>query len=784
MVPMVCTAAFRWLFSVRFLAIFISVFFVIAASMTTGGVLWRCSVTSADQLGSMVMRQVQVQVHDSVLGALKDVVELSAIGAGLARQNAKESGGAPMNFSTLNETAWFNLQSINSFKQITNAGTFTAQNEGVWHLVFRSPNGEYKIFFQNCEGCLSEQWIITNTSLALEPASNRVFALPINMIRLWRNNNYLPTFDPPPGKEAMWGAITWGVAVPAPLVRIFATWIRGENGEFIGLDYKGVDLLQLNSLLHKVRPETEKNGELMEQTRIFLLDENSFLVGATHGGVGAPKEAFVAARPDLRCSQSLDSVVRASCSSTESLSDDDEFSVEGTEFMFAKFAIRDEYGLHFTACIAMPRDFVFGEVERGFEASITASVTVVIISIVSAFLLSFWLTQPLVRFVGRLEKCAEMDIDKDEKQPKPSFLREIAQLEISFRIMEKSLYEFKSFIPTTVFAESDTDRPHDQPQPSHNLSLNAVSRKYQVPTRIEVGVSARNASVLVSRLNPGAITDMKMSEAYTLMIEVVEQCSQTLRCVFTMNADSITVSFNTTYACKEHSAYIVAFAAEIENRVIALTNPNVIATGFATGPVHYGIAGTSVTKTFTVYGSAVNDAYQLSLCSGLGCNTLCTNDAKRVASRWKLLELAPFFPTVTGGRAYTPYQTPAGVNKEWMYDVDTQGSTEVDAYRRSLVHLELDEQNQAVEVLTSLLERNLPKVLQGVVAALKAILSRGAGASGHCQPQDPYTAPWEPQFYSFNLAKKPPLAVTNRESTGYSTMGGYTEQIRTKDNSN
>ena len=44
--------------------------------------------------------------------------------------------------------------------------------------------------------------------------------------------------------------------------------------------------------------------------------------------------------------------------------------------------------------------------------------------------------------------------------------------------------------------------------------------------------------------------------------------------------------------------------------------------------------------------------------------------------------------------------------------------------------------------------------------------------------------PWEPQFYSFNLAKKPPLAVTNRDSTGYSTMGGCSEQIRTKDNSN
>ena len=759
--PLPSPACWTWLLSVRFLTIFIAVFFVIAASVTTGGVLWSYSVTSADQLGAMVMRQVQVQVQDAVLTSLHNVVEVSKIGAGLARQHAMQADGTLNDFITLNKTAWFNLKTINSFTQITNAGTFLPDAGSIWYIVFRTPNGEQKSFFQNCTTCLSQQWLISETSLALLPEQH-LFTLPLNVIGEWREKKYLPTFDPAPGKEAMWGGITWGVAVPAPLVRVFVTWIRGENGEFLGMDYKGVDLLQLNTLLHKVRPEGDiMGGDTLSHTRIYLQDENGFVVGATHGGVGAPVQDYASGDPNLLCKDSEDAVVRASCPSLESASMSNSFSVEGTEFMFEKFFINDEYGLHFTACIAMPRDFVFGEVERGFEASITASVTVIAVSIFCTIFLSFWLTQPLVRFVGRLEKCAEMDVHKrDRDYTKPSVLREIAQLEVSFRMMEKSLYEFKTFIPNTLFIDHPEDVSVDDDKmeearivthPAPNPMSHPLSAPAPIEVRSRVDMLNRSASVLVARESRVGLTPKELSEAHTRMTSSIETVSNTIKCVFTINADCILVSFNTTIPAKHHAAHVIIFANELQT--LAQSERTIdLSVGFATGPVQYGIAGTSHTKTFAVYGSAVNDAYQLSLCSGLGCNTLCTYHH---SATWTLLELAPFFPTVTGGRAYTPFRMPIDNKSGWMYEVEAGPKEDVYSdYAEALGCLERGDEAGGTQLMRKFAEsreaQDVAISLANVVLARLDLIASGV----------PIRPTGHPQYHSWCISDKPAAATS------------------------
>ena len=707
-------AMWDWLRSVRFITVFVVVFFVVVSTMTTATVLWASSDDAVEKLGTTLSQNLVAHARDSVKGTLRDVVQISATGAGLARDIvAKSPNGRLDSWEQLSKMQWFQHKVINSFDVVTNSGTFDIDR--IWFLSLREPTGKQKAFFQNETFGLAHQYYIKPDDMTLYE-ENRTISVPLSIPQVWRGLNIYPTWDPPVGDEQMWGKILWGVALPAPLLRVFATFVRNPTTlEVVGLDYKGIDLLQLGPVLQKVRPEgTHLNPNTKAarfETRIVMFSENDMIVAATHGGVGKPSAPLVTEPPSLECHMSEDAVVRASCGYRHAAQMVvHELTANGVDYLVIVSVIEDEFGLRFPIMMVMPKDFVYKEIEEGKRASVIAVVLLLVSCTIAAVVIAIILTQPLVALAGNMNQCAEFALDDISESS--SCLYEIQVMQRTLRRLVVNLTELKAFLPQTLFAEGDSDSTDFNdvdadtpaaealPRRDSTTRMSDSTRSYilqhgkTLNTRLGVDLWRRMCSAVVTKCN-GLFHCKRTQELQALHINLVECAEQSAakeRGVLAITGDTVTASFNTTYPTKLYVSKAVRYAAAIAS-LTAKHEAFVFVSGLTRGEIAFGNAGTAQTRTYTLLGEALMDALVLSSSPGLGVALLCTTDFKDAQQRAEngacsFISLAAVF-TCLSGKSTDAYgirtEESDGPGMEWMYQLqENEAQREASDYQKAV----------------------------------------------------------------------------------------------------
>ena len=760
------TSVLDWLRSVRFITVFVVVSFVVVSTMTTAEILWSSGDDAVEKLGTTLSQNLVAHARDSVKGTLRDVVQISATGAGLARDIvAKSPNGRLDSWEQLSKMQWFQHKVINSFDVVTNSGTFDFYR--IWFLSFREPTGKQKAFFQNETFGLAHQYYIKPDDMTLYE-ENRTISVNVSIPQFWRSLNIYPTWDPPVGDEQMWGKILWGVALPAPLLRVFATVVRNPTTqEAVGLDYKGIDLLQLGPVLQKVRPEgTHLNPNTKAarfETRIVMFSENDMLVAATHGGVGKPSAPFASEPPSLECHMSEDAVVRASCGYRHAAQMVvHELTANGVNYLVIVSVIEDEFGLRFPIMMVMPKDFVYKEIEEGKRASVIAVVLLLVSCTIAAVVIAIILTQPLVALAGNMNQCAEFALDDISESS--SCLYEIQVMQRTLRRLVVNLTELKAFLPQTLFTtivhDTLTDSrvsdvlsmPNFPNMPSQEScdaeSFHSLAESRQgLGTRLGVELSRRMCSIVVSNLNGllACVRSQDQMAAHICLITAAEHAIVMEHGVLSITGDTVTASFNTTYATRQHLSKAVRYAALVGKSLpttpLASYGADAfsLVTGMSCGETTFGNGGTSQMRTYTLLGEAVVDASLLSNCTGLGVAILCTCIFRRAQERedpggCRYIGLAVSFCCLLDcSTAFGVAVRDAGDDcvDEWMYQLESDArykDTPSD-YQRAL--RDLDEGNtremidKAKATLTALLADIMDRGPErGAAKALLARLSR------------------------------------------------------------
>ena len=708
-------AMFDWLRSVRFITVFVVVSFVVVSTMTTAEILWSSGDDAVEKLGTTLSQNLVAHARDSVKGTLRDVVQISATGAGLARDIvAKSPNGRLDSWEQLSKMQWFQHKVINSFDVVTNSGTFDFYR--IWFLSFREPTGKQKAFFQNETFGLAHQYYIKPDDMTLYE-ENRTISVNVSIPQFWRSLNIYPTWDPPVGDEQMWGKILWGVALPAPLLRVFGTVVRNPTTqEAVGLDYKGIDLLQLGPVLQKVRPEgTHLNPNTSKaarfETRIVMFSENDMLVAATHGGVGKPSAPFASEPPSLECHMSEDAVVRASCGYRHAAQMVvHELTANGVDYLVIVSVVEDEFGLRFPIMMVMPKDFVYEEIEEGKRASVIAVVLLLVSCTIAAVVIAIILTQPLVALAGNMNQCAEFALDDISESS--SCLYEIQVMQRTLRRLVVNLTELKAFLPQTLFADTDTDddavdarsseaeaakekASADTRTTRHSTSASrSVHAGKSLNTRLGVDLWRRMCSAVVTKCN-GLLHCKRTQDMQAMHINLVacaEQSAAKERGVLAITGDTVTASFNTTYPTKLYVSKAVRYAAAIAS-LTAKHEAFVFVSGLTRGEIAFGNAGTAQTRTYTLLGEALMDALVLSSSPGLGVALLCTTDFKDAQQRAEngacsFISLAAVF-TCLSGKSTDVYGIRAedsdGPGMEWMYQLqENEAKKEASDYQKAV----------------------------------------------------------------------------------------------------
>ena len=707
---------FDWLRSVRFVTGFVVVSFVVVSTMTTAKILWTSGDDAVEKLGTSLSQNLVSHARDSVKGALRGVVQISATGAGLARDVVSKSPNGKLDsWEQLSKLQWFQHKVINSFDVITNSGTFDYNR--IWLLSFRDSTGKQRAFFQNETLGLAHQYYVTPDDMTLYE-ENRTISVPLSIPQLWRPLKIFPTWDPPVGTEQMWGKVLWGVAVPAPLLRMFATVVRHPTTqEVVALDFKGIDLLQLGPVLQKVRPEgTHLNPNTSKaagfETRIVMFSENDMIVATTHGGVGKPSAPFSMEPPSLECHMSEDSVVRASCGYRHAAQMVvHELTANGVDYLVIVRVIEDELGLRFPLMMVMPKDFVYKEIEEGKRASVIAVVLLLVSCAIAAVVIAIILTQPLVALASNMNQCAEFALDDISESS--SCLYEIRVMQRTLRRLVVNLTEMKAFLPQTLFAKTDSDEDPAGTQSSATevakdkasagtRSTNSSSASHSVHAgmgkslnaRLGVDLWRRTCSAVVTKCN-GLFHCRKTQDMQAMHVNLVacaEQSAARERGVLAITGDTVTASFNTTYPTKLYVSKAVRYAAAITS----LTPEHeafVFVSGLTRGEIAFGNAGTAQTRTYTLLGEALTDAHILSSCPGLGVSLLCTTDFKEAQRRAEngacsFISLAAVFTCLSGNSTEVHgicTEDSDGPGVEWMYQLQENevSQKEVSAYQKA-----------------------------------------------------------------------------------------------------
>ena len=734
--------SWRWLVSQRSLTIVISFSFVLLAVLTTAGMLWASNNSAAAELGERITIAMITHVRRAVLTALDDIPGVSKQGAALAALTVKSSGGDKLTWEAMNRTAWYQLTSITSFPMITNAGIFEYENE--WLIIFRTKNqhntsiDDHKYFFMPCKECNASQYSITDSSLYLSPDNlllNKYFVVP----QIWRKGNMLKTFSPAIGQESSWGATIWGAAVPPPLLRVFATFIRGTDGKLIGLDYKGVDFLRLQPLLHGVRPEGTKLNpntsiESRDETRIFLLNEDQKIISATHGGVGHPDAVFTVSPPRVTCWTSLDKVIRGCCHLLEQdliagghPKTPRTVTVDGVRYFFLVRQISDDYGLGLMGCMLLPRNIVYREIEAGVDRSLMAVVFTIITCLVVSIIASYFLTQPLIVMIGKLEQCAFLEVD--DIQQEWSILAEINELHKVCRKLASNLLEYKPFIPKAVFLGQDLMKENNDlldRSNNSNTTPKSGSRSESSGSTVSTRSAAFGAKVVLKTSSGTVIffraqalcstRDRKMNIALTTFLGAVEKVAT--GCSILIVADVVVVALNTATAVPLHAKSGMAMCKRV-----VLQSPELgVVASISSGKLAFGNLGCSSIRGHTAVGVPMEQAalmMEVLKTNNCGTSVVCCKVCMKADSCIMALRVSSvFYPNLDFDIYSLQYDRLQSNDELWIEELVGISDTTTDY--ESLLQL-IEARIPVTEIKSTVLENEHPRRLLSALASFVKI---------------------------------------------------------------
>eukprot|EP01060_Flectonema_neradi_P010041 TRINITY_DN17183_c0_g1_i1.p1 TRINITY_DN17183_c0_g1~~TRINITY_DN17183_c0_g1_i1.p1 ORF type:complete len:240 (+),score=27.66 TRINITY_DN17183_c0_g1_i1:69-788(+) len=235
----------NWLCSIRSSTIFMTVAFVLVASLSTASILWRSGEDAVLVLGERIVTGVIGYVEQIVLSALGDVAALSIQGSMMASKSAVDNGNGTLSWQAIWNTSVFQLGTVKTFDLVVSSGLLHTHHE--WLLIEKPTKGEvpeYIVTQMPCQHCNATAFLVggDNYTEVLYP-TNHLMTKRRNLTQEWKKEGLSLKL----GNQSSWGITHW---VGGQLERVFVTLVI-VNGVVIGTDFKGFNMLGLQPYLHE-----------------------------------------------------------------------------------------------------------------------------------------------------------------------------------------------------------------------------------------------------------------------------------------------------------------------------------------------------------------------------------------------------------------------------------------------------------------------------------------------------------------------------------------------------
>ena len=709
---------FRWLCSIRSITILMTCTFVIVASLSTASVLWQSGEEAASKSGEAIVSSMITQVEQIVLSSLGDITELSIQGSKLAFNAAIENGNGTLSWNAIWMTSVFQLGTVKAFDLISSSGLLHPYNE--WLQVHRAPvvdasnSSQYMLFLMSCEFCNATLYALdgNNYTEAFYPTRHILdthFQLPME----WRNNQIIPTFSPVEGQDSMWGKTYWKDGV---LERIFVTFVR-INNQIIGIDYKGANMLTLQSFLNEVRNEGRIANEIIE-TRVFLLDENRMIISATHGGVGQPSTSVNFQPPNVTCEMSSDPVIKGSCSVLESdyklnhhPTKSRTISISGNRYLFIIKKIMDPYGMRLTACMLLPRDIIFGDVEQGVRHSVFFVALIISLCAAVSTITAYVVSQPLVVLVQDLRYCLTMEVEYAPAKEKLSFLWELNKLETTYRQLVAKLKDYKTFMPQSIFIGENIDDVTSDDGVSQTTTSSVMSQlsyireKPHIKGNVNLELERRTCTIIQCRVKGLYLCDVFNITAVhsVLMLTISSLCKIG---GITFHGDIVTISLNTIHYVPSHAPRAISFCSLLENKLQGTLDNQDVIISVSSGKAYFGNIGTTTTRAFTNIGEPVEKSTKiLNLLqhSECGSRVLCCDVTHKTCENQVLLLKVSSILSGVDLVCFSPDLHEAN-SGDWIYELQRHSEV-IEQYNIIIASIEGGHSIENIDILHPMSER-------------------------------------------------------------------------------
>ncbi|KAJ9456833.1 hypothetical protein DIPPA_00307 [Diplonema papillatum] len=268
----------------------------------------------------------------------------------------------------------------------------------------------------------------------------------------------------------------------------------------------------------------------------------------------------------------------------------------------------------------VPKDVVIGEADDALAHSVYVSILLLAVGLALLTTATSIITLPLVSLANDIENVRVMRLEASLGIKKSSSLTEIASLLVGFQHMCRMINEYKTFMPKTLFRESDHDGeesgsdalPKKPPvkAASHTSEGSASFRSMAAMSFELSGLQTMRGAILsisVHQPESGTAQSSFNLDTFTTVFTTVEKLAHSssgiVHSFSTMHAEEILVSWGMTAGCPFARQRAVNVAFEL--KTLAADLKTRLSLAVCAGRFKAGNIGTLRTRGFCIAGNPV-----------------------------------------------------------------------------------------------------------------------------------------------------------------------------------